>query len=405
MMVILICIVIFQSNNKLNLKINKFMKHFLLVSVLLAISSTTAYSQLKVYSNGNVGIARTSSSSYSKLTIGEVNNNYSNYSTGLLTSLPAIYGQFNIGVEGMATSTSALNGGRAFGVCGLAGNTTSGYNYGVLGGLYGSQNGAGIFGTLGNTTGVIISGRYAGYFDGPAYVDGNLTAKALLTPSDIRLKENVVSLSNNENSDNTLSNILDMNVIEYNLKDINSETDSATTTVSAAKTRSLARSTVARKRYYGLSAQELQQIYPDMVTEQQNGYLAVNYVELVPILIRSIQELKSEIDDLKPSSSEDVVTTQKFKIALALKKDNILYQNTPNPFKENTEIRFQLSADAKNSLICIFDMQGKMLKQISIDPSQSSITIDGTEFNAGMYLYSLVINGNEIDTKRMILTK
>ena len=167
----------------------------------------------------------------------------------------------------------------------------------------------------------------------------------------------------------------------------------------------MARSTVARKRYYGLSAQELQQIYPDLVTEQQNGYLAVNYVELVPILIRSIQELKTEIDDLKPSSSEDVVNTKKSKISLALNKENVLYQNTPNPFRENTEIRFQLSVDAKNSLICIFDMQGKMLKQISIDPSQSSITIDGTEFNAGMYLYSLVINGNEIDTKRMILTK
>lgn len=381
------------------------MKHFLLVSALLVISSTSAYSQLKVYSNGNVGIARTSNLSYSKLTIGNAYNGYDNYNTNLFVSTPPLSGSFNTGIQGFICPTTALNGGRAIGVCGISGNTTSGYNYGILGGLYGSQNGAGIFGTISNTTGVNVYGRYAGYFDGPTYVDGNLTAKAVLTPSDIRLKENVVSLSNNENSDNTLSNILDMNVIEYNLKDINSETDSATTTASAAKTRSLAKSTVARKRYYGLSAQELQQIYPDMVTEQQNGYLAVNYVELVPILIRSIQELKSEIDDLKSDSSKDIVNTQKFKISLALKKDNILYQNTPNPFKENTEIRFQLSADAKNSLICIFDMQGKMLKQISIDPSQSSITIEGTEFNAGMYLYSLVINGNEIDTKKMILTK
>jgi len=196
------------------------MKHFLLVSVLLAISSTAAYSQLKVYSNGNVGIARTSSSSYSKLTIGNAYNGYDNYNISLFTCTPALSGPFNMGIQGLATSTSALDGGRAIGVCGLAGNTSSGYNYGILGGLYGSQKGAGIFGTISNTVGVYVNGRYAGYFDGPTYVDGNLTAKALLTPSDIRLKENVVSLSDNENSDNTLSNILDMNVIEYNLTHI-----------------------------------------------------------------------------------------------------------------------------------------------------------------------------------------
>ena len=36
-----------------------------------------------------------------------------------------------------------------------------------------------------------------------------------------------------------------------------------------------------------------------MVVEGQDGYLAVNYIELVPILIRSIQELKAELDELK----------------------------------------------------------------------------------------------------------
>ena len=46
-----------------------------------------------------------------------------------------------------------------------------------------------------------------------------------------------------------------------------------------------------------------------------------------------------------------------------------------------------------------------MLKQIEINSSQDSIIIDGSELGAGMYLYSLVINGKEIDTKRMILSK
>ena len=53
------------------------------------------------------------------------------------------------------------------------------------------------------------------------------------------------------------------------------------------------------RRRFGLSGQELQKIYPDLVVEGQDGYLYVNYIELVPILIRSIQELKAELNEMK----------------------------------------------------------------------------------------------------------
>ena len=82
-----------------------------------------------------------------------------------------------------------------------------------------------------------------------------------------------------------------------------------------------------------------------------------------------------------------------------------LYQNTPNPFTERTEIRFTLPDDAQNAYIYIFDMQGKMLRQIPVDASMQSVTINGYELSAGIYLYSLAVNGQEIDTKRMILSK
>ena len=50
-------------------------------------------------------------------------------------------------------------------------------------------------------------------------------------------------------------------------------------------------------------------------------------------------------------------------------------------------------------------MTGKMQKQIPVNPSQQSVTINGYELQAGIYLYSLVVGGQEIDTKRMILSK
>ena len=160
-------------------------------------------------------------------------------------------------------------------------------------------------------------------------------------------------------------------------------------------------------RHYGLSAQELKEIYPDLVYEGQDGYLGVNYVELVPVLIRAIQELKEEIDGLRGQnatrrSATRESTTDVGKVA---SKRNILYQNTPNPFNGQTVIRFQLAENVSDAAICIFDMQGKMLREYPVSSTTESVSVNGYELGQGMFLYSLIVNGQEIDTKKMIITK
>jgi hypothetical protein len=50
---------------------------------------------------------------------------------------------------------------------------------------------------------------------------------------------------------------------------------------------------------YGLIAQEVRNQFPEMVSQDENGYLMVDYIQLIPVIIESIKELKSEIDTLK----------------------------------------------------------------------------------------------------------
>jgi len=49
----------------------------------------------------------------------------------------------------------------------------------------------------------------------------------------------------------------------------------------------------------GVIAQEIQNILPEVVTERDSGYLAVNYEKLVPLLIEAIKELSQKVKKLE----------------------------------------------------------------------------------------------------------
>ena len=56
---------------------------------------------------------------------------------------------------------------------------------------------------------------------------------------------------------------------------------------------------IYKGRDYGVIAQEIEQVMPELVDTRDNGYKAVKYEKLVPLLIESIKELQKEIEELK----------------------------------------------------------------------------------------------------------
>jgi hypothetical protein len=52
-----------------------------------------------------------------------------------------------------------------------------------------------------------------------------------------------------------------------------------------------------------------------------------------------------------------------------------------------------------------FNLNGKMLLQFNNITGRSQISVDGNKLPAGMYFYSLICNGEEIITKKMVVSK
>ena len=53
-----------------------------------------------------------------------------------------------------------------------------------------------------------------------------------------------------------------------------------------------------KKKQLGVIAQELEEVYPELLTTREDGYKMVNYQGLIPVLLEAIKEQQSIINDL-----------------------------------------------------------------------------------------------------------
>lgn len=83
-----------------------------------------------------------------------------------------------------------------------------------------------------------------------------------------------------------------------------------------------------------------------------------------------------------------------------------LWQNMPNPTNGNTVIRYELPANCKGKIV-FTSGNGQTVKvyNLPMHAGIGEIEVYGQSFNAGVYSYSLVVNGRSVDTKRMVLNK
>ena len=297
----------------------KTLSKFCLLPVFFsAIFCFNATGQIKVFSNNYVGINWTTTPASRFVLNGAGNSMYQAYfynpniSTGGATlaavseagsgasnHIMAIAAGTNLGasnylygLKATAYSATALSTGRSYGVYGLAGNASQGFNYGVYGYLYGTRYGAAVFGTTASYGDIALTQQWAGYFRGDVKVETVLWVNATSYSSDAKLKDNVVSL----NSQNSLDNIMKINTVSYNLKQI---TLTAPGDSSRVQNYYNENDQVFKKTKYGVIAQELQQIYPEMVYQDGEGNLGVAYTELIPVLINALQAQEKKISDLE----------------------------------------------------------------------------------------------------------
>lgn len=157
------------------------------------------------------------------------------------------------------------------------------------------------------------------------------------------------------------------------------------------------------------------------VDVDESGIYALRYAEFVVPLVKAVQELSGQNDLLKEQvreltglvnrllGKEDAFAFRSEDSTAGLQESAAagasLEQNIPNPFSQATVVRYSLPQTCSSAQIIIVNALGSVVRQIPLSGGTNSITVEGGSLQAGVYLYSLICDGNVIDTKRMVLTK
>lgn len=305
-------------------------------------------------------------------------------------TLPVAIGVKSIGSRGL----------RAFGLFGCVGN---------------GGTGAGVYGTVfGASLGENVDACYAGYFDGNTKVDGNLTVTySILTPDLLSSNSPIRNASEDDCEEDCLGKLSEMSLHTYYYRPEEQGTRVAHSidgdieeSAYDANEDFVSRQNIS-KIHYGLSAEELENSFPNLVYDLPNGQKAINYTELIPVLVQCINELGQEVRTLKGENA--MLSRGQNTTGMSEVEDTdiiSLSQNDPNPWSTQTAIRMNIPERVGQAALFIYDMSGKQLAEHRISGrGDTSLTLTADSLLPGMYIYTLIADGKVISTKRMILTK
>ena len=116
---------------------------------------------------------------------------------------------------------------------------------------------------------------------------------SVITPSD---KNKAVLINNDLIVTGSIFNTSDIS-LKKNINNIDLEEANQLLTLNPVHYQYIYDNT--KRKHYGLIAQDVEKIYPELIGTNNIGYKTINYQEIIPLMLRKIQVIQEEIDELR----------------------------------------------------------------------------------------------------------
>lgn len=77
----------------------------------------------------------------------------------------------------------------------------------------------------------------------------------------------------------------------------------------------------------------------------------------------------------------------------------------PNPARSVANINYALHQGWRNAEITVYSMLGSKVKTVKLKEDQGTVKLDVASLPTGMYFYTLAVDGNTMQTRKMLVTK
>jgi hypothetical protein len=109
-------------------------------------------------------------------------------------------------------------------------------------------------------------------------------------------------------------------------------------------------------------------------------------------------------------NEEDFVAMKVFFVvspaSLADLRSRLVFGNAyPNPARNQVNFDYELPSGIQSASIQIFNMLGKRVSEMQINPSMRNVSIPVHDLGEGLYFYSLVINGETSMTRKLVIQR
>ncbi len=150
--------------------------------------------------------------------------------------------------------------------------------------------------------------------------------------------------------------------------------------------------------------------------DDKQSFYGLRYSDFVVPLVKAVQELSAANDSLVSANAllssrleqiEQILGITKNKQASSIALSSArLYQNAPNPSNQNTIINYYLPQTAGSAMITVTGINGETIKSISLNGNgNGQLSIQTAQLASGSYSYTLIVDGNIVDTKKMIIVR
>ena len=219
----------------------------------------------------------------------------------------------------------------------------------------------------------------------PSYrldVNGNIRVNTTIYSSDFRLKKEIMPLSTNQ-----IDRLNLLHAKSYYMTDIDSSE------INFARMR------------YGFVAQDVNEVYPELVYSDKDGILGIDYVSIIPLLTEKIKLQDQNLKNLKAKIEYIMENMNIMNPANSnLENESKLYQNIPNPYNRFTIIPFRINPNALSAKILISSTNGQIVKEYQISKYDILFELSSEDFAEGLYYYSLVVDDKLIDSRLMMVS-